>query len=161
MEINETIDPSQPESSNDLILTKTAQFYLRQLGKWTKFLSIMGFIGSGLMVLMGLAFGTLIGTITRYQNSRPITESFVPFLGFFYISIAVFYFFASRYLYQFGEKLKTGVMYQDPLLIENGCSKLRSLFKMIGITTIVLMVIYVVAIAVFMLIKPQSINYGF
>jgi hypothetical protein len=160
MEINEAIDPLQPESSNELILTQTAQFYLTQISKWTKFLSILGFIGCGLMVLLGLAFSTMIGTFTTYQNNKAVSELFVSPWVFFYILIAIFYFFASLYLYQFGEKVKTGIVFQDPLQVESGFSKLKSLFKMIGITTIVFITIYVVAIVIFMLIKPQSINYG-
>jgi small-conductance mechanosensitive channel len=140
MEINETKESLQPESSRELILTETAQYYLHQTSKWTKFLAIMGFIGAAFMALLGLVLSAGMSAISAFSSAFP--APFGLLMGFFYIVIAVFYFIASLYLYNFGEKVKSGVLFKDALQIEEGFGKLKSLFKMVGITTIVFLVLY-------------------
>lgn len=147
METTEINELSTPEPLKGLFLTETAQYYLQQTAKWAKFLSIMGFIGSGIMVLLGLFFGTFMTAMSRFQpNSNAISSVMGGFMGFFYILIGAFYFFLSFYLYQFADRVKIGVQFQDSLQIEGGFGRLKSLFKITGIITIVCLVLYALII---------------
>lgn len=147
METTEIIEASEQGSSIELIVTDTAKNYLIQMSKWTKFLSIMGFIGAGFMVLVGLFFGTLMGAISKFQpSSSPFPGMLGGFMGFFYILIGAFHFFLSLYLYQFGDRVKTGVLFTDPLQLESGLGRLKTLFKVIGIVTIIFLAIYALVI---------------
>jgi hypothetical protein len=64
-------------------------------------------------------------------------------LTFFYILIAIFYFFVSLYTYQFGTKVKDGVTFGSSATVTDGLNKLKSVFKLVGIVTIVMMILYV------------------
>ena len=72
---------------------------INETRKWTFFLSIIGFIGVGLIVLIGLFLGSLI----PFLSGRGLnTAGFPTFLiGFIYIVIAVIYFFPVYFLYRF------------------------------------------------------------
>lgn len=137
----ETNESLPIKSENDLFLTENAQYYLHQCSKWTKFLSIMGFIGAALMGIFGLVFTAGMSTVSMFASSA-FPAPFGALMGLFYIVIAVFYFISSLYLYRFGENVKSGVLFKDPLKIEEGFSKLKSLFKMVGIITIIFLILY-------------------
>ncbi len=137
----ETNESLPTQSENNLILTENAQYYLHQCSKWTKFLSIMGFIGAALMGIFGLVFTVGMSTVSMFASSV-FPAPFGALMGVFYILIAVFYFISSLYLYRFGENVKSGVLFKDAFKIEEGFGKLKSLFRMVGIITITFLILY-------------------
>ena len=105
----------------------------------------MGFIGAALMGLLGLFLSVGMTAMSSFTSSA-FPAPFGALMGLFYVVIAVFYFIASLYLYKFGERSKAAVLFNDPLQLEQGIEKLKSLFKMVGITTIVFIVLYILVI---------------
>ena len=97
------------------------------------------------MALLGLLLSAGMSAMSTFSSAFPAPVG--ALMGLFYILIAVFYFFASLYLYRFGEKVKSGILFNDALQIEEGFGKLKSLFKMVGITTIVFLALYALIIA--------------
>jgi hypothetical protein len=63
-------------------------------------------------------------------------------IGFFYLLIGALYFFPIYYLHQFSDKIKNGLSSQDLEDITAGFQNLKSLFKFMGICTIIVMSIY-------------------
>jgi hypothetical protein len=57
--------------------------------------------------------------------------------SFFYLLIALVYFFFSLYLYQFGDKIKKGIGFADSVSVTAAFGKLKSFFKLWGILTII------------------------
>ena len=53
------LDSSEIGSENTSNLTKTMKTYLTATAKWGKFLSIIGFIGIGLIVLLAFSIGII------------------------------------------------------------------------------------------------------
>lgn len=148
MEETELIDSQTPEKSSGILLLDDAQYYLQQAGKWARFLGIMGFIGAAFIALAGLFMGTLMASLSRLNptGATAMPATFGGLMGFIYILIAVFYFFVALYLYQFGTRVKQGVMYNDAVLVTQGLGKLKSMLKMVGVATIVILSLYVLII---------------
>jgi hypothetical protein len=158
IEINET---SIPEESTGLLLLQDGQFYLAQAGKWARFLGIMAFISSGLIAIVGLFFGTVMTALSRYQP-RAMPTVFGGAMGFFYLLIAVIYFFVGLYLYQFGTRIKTAINTADSVELSQALGKLKSFFNFLGVITIVCIALYaliiIVAIIGFSMVFPGKLT---
>ena len=132
-----------------LILTLEAQGYLRESGKWATFLGIVGFVFTAFILLGALFVGTIMSLMTRLQPaSMPYPAAVGGLLSFVYILVAIFYFFFSLYLFQFGSRIKKGILFNNPTEVGSALGKLKSFFKMWGITTIVILALYALIIIV-------------
>lgn len=133
----ETID--KQFSNTDLIVTTQAKNFLQFASKWANFLSIMGFISLGLMVLAGFAvivFGSAFGGIAGGMQ--------MGMLGFIYLLMALLYFFPTYYLYVFASKMKKALNNNTQDEFDLGLENLKSFFKFIGIFTIIMISFYLV-----------------
>ena len=144
METNETFERI-PEPG--ISLNFEAQSYLREAGKWAVFLGILGFIGTGLILICALFVSTILALMAQYQPS-PYPAGIGSAISFVYVLIAVFNFFFALYLYQFGSRIKKAILYQDAVETNKAFEKLKSFFKLWGITTIVIIAINVLAIII-------------
>lgn len=132
----------------DLVLTYISINFLKEIAKWAKFLSILGFIMVGLMVLMGLFTGAIMG----FAGSMVPHEAFEGqpnpmnmmggFMGFFYVIIAAFYFFPVYYLYNFSSKIKSAIQLNSEVALEDALKNLKSHYKFVGIVAVIITVIY-------------------
>jgi len=133
------------------VLTPEAQTYLRESGKWANFLGILGFILCGLIVICALFAGAMIAaTTSRMAPINGPAGVFASlgggFIAVFYLIIALVYFFFSLYLYQFGSKIKKGIMFGDTDQVTIALGKLKSFFKFWGILTIIVLCLYALII---------------
>ena len=131
----------------DLVLTYISINFLKEIAKWTKFISIVGFVLVGIMVLMGLAVGTIITAMTAMipqdlPAGSPNPAAFTGAFGFIYIFMAVLYFFPVYYLYNFSSKLKSAIQLNSEVQLESSFKNLKSHYKFMGIILIVMLVIY-------------------
>jgi len=146
----ENIEINQPseaiETPNEIALNQQAQYYLFKAAKWARFLGIMGFIFCGLFLIIALSMGVIFSTLSKLAPYNPGTEMLAGMSGFiiaFYVLIDIFYFFFSLYLFQFGSKISTAIILRDNIGITNGLEKLKSFFKLWGISTIVFIGLYI------------------
>jgi hypothetical protein len=129
---------------NQLTIDNEVKGYLLETSKWGKFLAIVGFIGMGFLLLLGLAF--LVG----FSSFSSITGVGFPMriIGFVYLLISVLYFFPLKYLYNFSVELKQGILFTNQHAITSGFENLKSIFKFMGIFTIVVLSLYALIIVV-------------
>lgn len=148
METTETeVTMQAPAPQPQLILDAEAQSYLKEAGKWARFLAIMGFIFCGLILIFALFIGTffsIMSKISPVYNSMP--QGVGGVVSVVYILIDVLYFFFPLYLMQFSDKIKKGVVFSDSRYITAGIEKLKSFFKLWGIVTIVVLSFYALVI---------------
>ena len=145
----ETLDDQLSDGGS---LTAIAKQALLVASKWAKFLSIIGFIGVGIMVIVGI--------FIMFQLSNlpiQITNGF-PFgiIGFLYIAMALLYFFPTYYLFQFANNTKKGISNNSNESVEIGLVNLKSMFKFIGIFTVVILSIYVLIFLVAFVVGAMS-----
>ena len=122
-------------SGTDFSLSPQAIAFLTETRKWVNFLSILGFIAIGFMVLSGLFFGTIMGAMMGSTGMGAMGGS--AFFGVIYIFIALIYFFPVMYLYKFGTKLKTALANRDSKSLEQSFENLKSHYKFVGILAII------------------------
>jgi len=133
-----------PEPEHKMYLTDEAQYYIQIIAKWGNFLSIVGFIACGFMLLLGSFIGSIMSSIPTVANSAgyPSPSGMQGFMTGIYIVIAVFYFFPTLYLFQFSSKAKKAILFANSNELAEAFGKLKSSFKFIGIVTIVILSIY-------------------
>ncbi|MCQ6958044.1 DUF5362 family protein [Mucilaginibacter aquariorum] len=153
MEIDETpVQPAASEPESKLFLTEEAQYYLQKAGQWAYFLGIFGFVMTGFILIMAMFVGTIFTMMSSMQQTTtPIPAAAGGFFSFFYVLIAVFNFFWSLYLYQFGDRIKKAILYNNTAEATVAFGKIKSFFKLWGITTIVMISLYIL-IFVFVII---------
>lgn len=127
----------------ELQLNDSAKGFLREIAKWAYFLSIIGFIGIGFIVLAAFfagAFFAFIGNLTQEtHNLGWIGGSFVSVI---YLIIATIYFFPFYYLNAFSTKLKIALKNNDSEILSNSFENLKSHYKYIGIASIIILSFY-------------------
>ena len=143
--------------SFELQLTDQAKGFLREAGKWAMFLSILGFIGLGFMLLGGLgifaASSTLDSMPSNGMNGMPFSMSII---GVLYIVMAVLYFFPRMYLYKFASKIKQAIIGNNTMHLTESFKNLRSHYKFIGILTIVIIASYIIGMIVMVSVVAGS-----
>lgn len=127
----------------NLYLNQEAQGFLKETAKWAYFLSILGFVGIGFMVVLALFVGIIFSSFNSMSGSiNPMMGMGSGFLSAIYLIIALFYFFPVFYLFQFSSKLKKAFKSNDNDLINSSFKYLKSHYKFVGILALVFTVIY-------------------
>ena len=116
--------------------------YLLETSKWGKLLAIVGYIVIGLLILLG--FGVIIGFSVFGKMAR--TGFPMGIFGILYFLLAVLYYFPVNYLNKFSDQMKQGLHSNDQQSVTSGFGNLKSLFKFMGIFTIVILSMYALAL---------------
>lgn len=120
-----------------LRLTPIASNYLLTASRWAKFISILGFILSGLILIMAFSMSTIM-SLTMAGGGGVGLAGFPFFLvGILYGVVAAVYFFLSYSVYNFGSKTHKGIKMHNEYDIESGTKSLKNTFLIIGIMAII------------------------
>ena len=137
--------PSE-QSIFSLNIDSYSRQYLFEAARWAKFLSIVGFIICGLIALAGIFAGSMLSSFSsRYGggNDMGMMRSFGGLAIVFYLLVAVLYFFPCLYLYRFSNRMRTALASESQSELNASFENLKSLFKFVGIMTIIILSIYV------------------
>ncbi|MFL9484510.1 DUF5362 family protein [Chitinophagaceae bacterium LWZ2-11] len=125
----------------ELGIDPLSQNYLRETAKWNRFLGILGFIGSGLLILVGLFFVVAGSSISRSFSgsgmSGNIFSMFGASVGFFYIIIAILFIMPSLYRFNFATKMIKALDANDQQNLTEAFANLKSFSKFFGILAII------------------------
>lgn len=113
---------------------------LRQTQPWVRFLSVLGFVCSALMVFMG-AFA-FVATMSAKTRGGPV-EHFVVLA---YIPIGILYFFPSLFLFRYASRINTLWMTRSVRQLEDALEAQKSFWKFVGILALVVIVLYLLVI---------------
>jgi hypothetical protein len=125
-----------------LTLSNAAKGFLRETAKWGKFLSILGFIALGLMLMGSFFIGAFYNT-TPQADIMPFDLGIVVTL--IYIVVALIYIFPIYYLYQFSVKMREALISKDDAVLVTAFEMLKSHYKFIGVFTIIMLSVYLLA----------------
>jgi len=149
------MEQNQDSSLFGMSVDHTARTHLAEAAKWAKFLSIMGFIFCGFIVLVGIFFGSFISMFTpRYGGNSPYNDiattstAFGTTMAILYIAIALIYFFPCLFLFRFATKMKTALASNDQEVLNTSFLNLKASFRFIGIIMIVMLAFWVLALIV-------------
>jgi len=138
-ELNNTPAQEKPVMGNEKI-----EAYLVETAKWGKFLAIMGYVLMGILVLVAIAMMLGMSALSKATGHN----FFSVFIGMIYILLAGVYYVPITYLYRFSGQVKQAVENNNEEEYTTAFQNLKSLFKFLGIFTIVMLAIYALALLI-------------
>ncbi len=150
--MEEQIYPETPT----LLVNETSKVHLKIAARWAKFLSIVGFIGCGIMILVSFFIGTIFSSINSMKslaaagNDMPVSSVSGPTFSYlmtgFYLIFAILYFFPTLYLYRFATQLKLAIQHENQDYLDGSFQNISKMFRFIGICTVIMLLLYGVII---------------
>ena len=129
------------ENTTSLIIDTENSHYLYETARWGKFLSVVGFIFCGFLVLTGF-FSKLLFSEAFQQAGAEVADIASVLATIIYIIIAVVYFFPCFYLYKFSKRMQMALRTNDSASLHESFSSLKSCFKFLGVFTIIILSVY-------------------
>lgn len=127
----------------EMQLNETAKGFLRETAKWAYFLSIIGYIGLGLIVLLAIFAGTIFSSLGNMGGMGTMNAmGGGTFITVFYLVFAVIYFFPIYYLNKFASNMKAAFRDNNTELLTSSLGYLKSHYKFIGIFTLIIVSLY-------------------
>ncbi|MGI9545312.1 MAG: DUF5362 family protein [Cyclobacteriaceae bacterium] len=142
MEENQMLDR---DMNTDLGLTPSAKSYLMETAKWAKFLSIVGFIMIGILVIFAFVFGTVMSNMPEFDEIPGFAGIGGTFITVIYLIMALLYFFPTLYLFRFATKTKAALEGSNTDGLSGGLENLKSTFKFMGILMAIVLGFYALA----------------
>lgn len=128
----------------ELQLTETAKGFLKEVAKWAYFLSIVGYVGLGLLVLFAFFAASMFAALGSAGGAMGAMSAIGgTFITVLYLVIAVIYFFPIYYLNKFASNLKAAFREDNTETLTTSLGYLKSHYKFLGIFTVVIISIYI------------------
>ena len=127
-------------SSETFQLSPQIKTFLKETAKWAKFISIVGFVGVGLMVIFALFAGAIFSSF-----ASDFGEDF-PFPTFLfsviYLIFAAIAYFPILYLYRFANNMQIALQRGDQHVLQNSFENLKSHYKFYWIMLAIILGFY-------------------
>ena len=136
------------EDQNKLTLNDLAVEALRESAKWCMFLAIVGFIFIGLMEIIGAITSVAMSAMPDNPSVGGVMNPLLAmksYFGIMYIVFALLYFFPVYYLFNYAKGTKQALQSGNGEVLSNALVNLKSHHKFLGIMTIVMIAVYVLA----------------
>ena len=125
---------------------------LKTTGKWTMFLSIIGFIFIGIMFVIGVMTGTFLSVFYSANKGSEVSEYLI--LAIFFM-LAVIFLFPVIFLFRFSKHAAKTVQKSDNQELYKAIKNLKLYFGYIGVLIIISLMLYVIVL----IIAGQSLPY--
>jgi hypothetical protein len=122
-------------------LTRESGAMMLTTARWGKFLAIFGFIISGLILLLGIAFASLGSFIPSDMLDQNLNLPFWLF-SVIYIVLGLIYLVPVVFLNTFSNKLSKAINNNDTPALTDAFRNLRNLFVFTGALTIFIISVY-------------------
>jgi hypothetical protein len=144
----EEIEPVSPQEDEveALWVSEDVRSYLYEAAKWTKFLSIVGFVFSAMTAIGAFGAGAVLSSVSAVSPNNPLMKVGAAGLTVIYLLFALFQFYPSFLLYKFSTATNQAVLFGDQQSLSTAISKIKSFFKFWGIITIIFIAFYAVMI---------------
>jgi len=124
-------------------LTSKSVIYLLKAAKWGKFLAILGFIVSGLLIAGGIIMSFVLNMVS--EEMFPLNMPFSPkILSLIYIIIAGIFLIPVIFLNSFSNNAIKAVNLSSTEKMTTSLKSLKNLFVFVGISTVVLLALYTI-----------------
>jgi len=147
----EEITPELQEDAevDALWITEDIRSYIYDAAKWTRFLSIVGFVLTAMFVMSAFSAGAMLSALSTTMPGHPMLKLGSTVWTIIYLFFALLQFYPSFLLYKFSASATKAVLFADQPSLGEAISKLKSFFKFWGILTIVIIALYVLMIVMF------------
>ena len=145
------MEENQNKSLFGLNIDPAGKSHLAEAARWARFLSIVGFVVIGLIVLVGIFAGSIMSSMSKSFGDNDLGPGarmsggiMGSFLLIIYICVAALYFFPCLFLYRFATKMKTALAADDQETLNTSFQNLKKLFRFVGIMTIIVLAFYAI-----------------
>ncbi len=135
---------NSPETKT-LEISPSSLNHLNSTRKWTMFLSVLGFIFLGLLIIFGLVTSTFLSAFKSREVNLGIPESMFIIV---FIVVAAIYFFPVFYLFRFSRYMRDAIQMRNREKLDKAFKNLRIYFTYTGVLVIIVLSIYLIAIVV-------------
>ena len=135
-------------AGGDLVLPENIRQPILKSAPWKRFLGIVLFISSGLLVVLGLLFMVGVSFLTSAFGAAGLGTGMSIFMGLIYIGLGVLYLFPGLYLFRSGKALRS---FQESTASDDLASSAQSMskfWKFCGILAIIGLSFTAVAIVI-------------
>lgn len=129
----------------ELKLTKSAKGFLKEIAKWSKFLSILGFVGITFLMVYAIFYKSILERIGEPTVQDGFETALV--ISLVYVFFAIVLFFPNYYLFQFSKKMKIALAKKDDDMLSKSFELLKSNFKFYGVFIIIMISVNLVVTA--------------
>jgi hypothetical protein len=141
-----------PPSLFGLNIDQASKGHLLEAARWGKFLAIVGFVLCALIVVLGIFWAQLMGSMgNRYGGAYDDVYA-EPAMGVtmvvMFIIMALIYFFPCLFLYRFATKMRAALSSNDQETLNTSFQNLKATFRYVGVLTLIMLIIYGLAIIV-------------
>ena len=133
--------PVRPASPPPPAISPLMLQHLRATKPWVRLMSILGFIYSGLMVL--LAFVSLIAGILGGREGI-----LLALVGFLYFAVAMLYIYPSICLFRYADSIARVLQGGGPGALESALGHQKSFWKFVGIFMLIGLALAVITIPI-------------
>lgn len=131
--------------SGNLHIDPIGYSHLKETALWAKFLAIVGFIFSVLLIVAALFAGTLLTNLgTGTGPAAPAMTA--GLISGVYIIGGIIYFLISLYLYKFAVKMRVALASSDQDSLNNSFLNLKVVYRILGIIMAVYLGLMVLAL---------------
>ncbi|MBC7867400.1 MAG: hypothetical protein H7X88_07690 [Gloeobacteraceae cyanobacterium ES-bin-316] len=134
--------------SSDLQVDSIAYTHLNETARWSYFLGIVGFVVSGLYVIIAIFAGTFMSQSAGIGSMRNIIGTVG--MTIFYLLFASLGFAVSLFMLRFAKKMKFALQNYDQESLNTAFKNLKLVYRFYGITMIVALafmaLVFIVAI---------------
>jgi hypothetical protein len=130
----------QPVTGDRSEVSELALDILKQTRPWVMFLSVMSFIGSAFMLFGGIII-MVAGAFVPARNGASVPTAM---LGAVYIPMSLLYIYPALKLWGFGSAIGRLLTSRAGVDLEAALRQQKSFWKFAGITTLVLIALYIV-----------------
>jgi hypothetical protein len=128
-------------------LSAEAVTYLLKAAKWGKFMAILGFIVTGLLVVAAILMSFVLNTLSDEMVPLDMPFSSMVF-SFIYIIIAGIYVIPVIFLNSFSNNAIKAVNLSSAENMTASIRNLKNLFVFIGISTVVILSLYTIVLII-------------
>lgn len=140
------------EFEGELRVTHTTFSILKGTARWARFLAIVGFLMSVLMIVGAIIFPGMMSAVTYSETEGLLTQSFTAKgVRFNFILLAILVFLPCYFLFRFAVKMKDALQNNNQDSFVESFLNLRSTFKFFGILTIFVLAVYAIAFIFFII----------
>ena len=146
MEDNISGDLQYGAEGKEMRLNAQSQEFLKEIAKWARFLSILGLVGCGIMVLLAILFPLIpgmAGAMNSNINGVKSTTSGAPiFMSIGYILGALLYYFPAMYLFKFSKNMRHALDLGGEEATTNAFDYMKRHYKFLGILMAIVLGFY-------------------
>ena len=125
-------------------LTSQSIAYLHKAAKWGKFISLLGFIMTSLMIIAGILMSFVLNSV-NLNEMAPLNSPFsAKALSILYVSVAAIFLIPVSFLHAFSNNAIKAVNQGNTDKMTTSLRNLKNLFVFLGISTLVILALYVI-----------------